>query len=138
MDDVNNAILNGLSSDSVLDRNNEYKVHFDLNWNPLEYWKEQEYKEKPEDALESAITITGSITDAQALTTIGYLAQIWPDTGEYVMSLLKQLLCTPKEDFVPEVTAKCIVPPPFPSAPSLCTPMSFLLFFHLSDETKAR
>lgn len=61
---------------------------FQLDWDPLEFVKEQQYIESPDEALANAITLTGSCDDAQALTSLGYLSQTWPTTGESAMHVL--------------------------------------------------
>ena len=47
---------------------------------------------KPDEAVEIAITLTGSSKDAQALTCTQYLCQTWPSAGEYTMRLVKDVL----------------------------------------------
>lgn len=69
-----------------------YQGTFELQWDPLGFVKEQEYTKSPAEALERAITITGSWNDAQALTTKQYLYQTWPATGQYVMKLVKEAI----------------------------------------------
>lgn len=72
----------------------EYMATFEILWNPLQYVKEQKYTESPEEALEGAIAITGTVDDAQALTTLEYLCQVWPTSGIYVMQLITDVACT--------------------------------------------
>jgi hypothetical protein len=55
-----------------------YKITFEIEWDPLAFVKEQKYKEQPDEAVEIAITLTGSAKDAQALTCAQYLCQTWP------------------------------------------------------------
>lgn len=43
-------------------------------------------------AMEEAITLTGSLIDAQALPCIEYLRQTWPLSGEYILRLLQKLM----------------------------------------------
>jgi hypothetical protein len=50
-------------------------VTFGIEWDPLAFVKEQEYREKPDEAVEIAITLTGPAKDAQALTCAQYLCQ---------------------------------------------------------------
>lgn len=76
----------------------EYKATFDLEWDPLTFLKEQHYAESPSEAIEKAITLTGSPGDAQAMTTCEYLSQVWPATGKVVMSLVKSVCSTVNSD----------------------------------------
>jgi hypothetical protein len=55
-----------------------YKITFEIEWDPLAFIKEQEYREEPGEAIERAITLTGYAKDAQALTCAQYLRQTWP------------------------------------------------------------
>jgi hypothetical protein len=69
-----------------------HKVTFVIEWDPLAFVKEQEYREEPDEAIEKAITLTGSAKDAQALTCAQYLCQTWPSTGEHTTRLVKDVL----------------------------------------------
>jgi hypothetical protein len=70
----------------------KYLAVFELDWDPVAFIKEQEYSETPEEVLEKVITLTGSLNDSQAVTTISYLCQTWPVTGEQVMRLVNDSL----------------------------------------------
>lgn len=69
-----------------------YKVTFVLDWNPRYFADKQEYKEEPSEAIGMAITITGCLTDAQALNCSQYLSQTWPSTGEHIIQLVKDVV----------------------------------------------
>ncbi|KAB8259361.1 hypothetical protein BDV32DRAFT_150476 [Aspergillus pseudonomiae] len=62
------------------------------DWNPNTFLEEQGYLESPMKAIERAITITGSRTDAQAATTIQYLSQTWPSTGIHLLRIVKHIV----------------------------------------------
>lgn len=88
---IREAILAELPSDRRVSRrlpSSEHEVVFHLDWDPIGFVKEQQYVEKPSEALANAITLTGLCDDAQALTSLGYLSQIWPTTGESIMHVL--------------------------------------------------
>lgn len=76
-----------------------------LNWDPLAFLEQQSYNEISD--LGRTITITGSASDAQAVTTTEYLIQTWPTGGE-IMKLIEDVAshpphhsvvceCTPKD-----------------------------------------
>lgn len=65
---------------------------FLVGWNPMDFLQDQEYEESPEQALERAITITGTGRNAQALTTAQYLRQTWPMVGEDVLEVVKHVV----------------------------------------------
>jgi hypothetical protein len=65
---------------------------FEVIWNPLAFVIEQRYSGDPSVALLSAITLTGSPTNAQALSCLDYLDQTWPLSGKIVASLLRKLM----------------------------------------------
>ncbi|KAL2853313.1 hypothetical protein BJY01DRAFT_244279 [Aspergillus pseudoustus] len=74
-------------------RNTEsFEMSFFMDWNFLKFHMEQEYTAAAEDALESAITITGHSTNSQALTCREYILQTWPSIGGSILGLIKQLL----------------------------------------------
>ncbi|KAI9790079.1 MAG: hypothetical protein M1816_005549 [Peltula sp. TS41687] len=63
-----------------------------LEWNPIAFILEQGYSEDPSIAIQRAITLTGSPTDAQALSCLEYLNQTWPSSGKNVACLLHKLM----------------------------------------------
>ena len=69
-----------------------YKMTFRIDWDPLAFVKEQEYREEPDEAIPIAITLTGSAKYAQALTCTQYLCQTWPPAGEHTIRLVKDVL----------------------------------------------
>ncbi|KAF2476948.1 uncharacterized protein BDR25DRAFT_348857 [Lindgomyces ingoldianus] len=80
---ISDTILNGLSHRAFRNLSHERGPHlcdmtFMVDWDPLAFLQEQEYDEKPEEAFERAITLTGTGSNAQALTTAQYLSQTWP------------------------------------------------------------
>ena len=50
---------------------------FEVEWDPASFVKEQKYNANPDAAIASAIAITGSVQDSQALTSSQYLSQTW-------------------------------------------------------------
>lgn len=66
------------------------RVTLELGWDPLAFVDEQSYSEAPGDALERAVTITGTADDAQAVTAGEYLVQTWA-TGGRIMQLVKEV-----------------------------------------------
>ena len=71
----------------------EYEATFELLWNPLHYLKDQLPHDDAEEVLGGAITLTGTVNDAQALTALEYLCQVWPDSGMHVMQLITDVAC---------------------------------------------
>ncbi|KAL9473956.1 hypothetical protein ACSS6W_008336 [Trichoderma asperelloides] len=69
-----------------------FHVTFSGIWHLVTFLEEQKYHESLGEAIERVITLTGSAKNAQALTTLQYLRQIWPTTGEYVLQLVKDVL----------------------------------------------
>jgi hypothetical protein len=92
MEDISAKILGALpTSHEEINRKTspqEYKATFELLWNPLLFVSQQKYAEDPEEALERAITLTGAVDHAQAMTTHEYLRQVWPATGTHMMKLI--------------------------------------------------
>jgi hypothetical protein len=75
----------------------EYEATFELLWNPLHYLKDQPPHDDAEEVLGNAITFTGTVNDAQALTALEYLCQVWPDSGVHVMKLITDVACQNSE-----------------------------------------
>ncbi|CAH0021594.1 unnamed protein product [Clonostachys rhizophaga] len=67
-------------------------VVFDLDWDIHAFFENQEYSNRPEDTLETVITLTGSSLDAQAATCAQYIDQTWPSTGHVMIELIKGVL----------------------------------------------
>jgi hypothetical protein len=92
---IHEKILSILPSSSRISKRKStaaINVTFRITWNPLNFVKAQGYKEKPDDVIERAITLTGSDKDAQALTCKEYLCQVWPSSGEDIVELVKNVV----------------------------------------------
>ncbi|KAK9444429.1 Pfs domain protein [Metarhizium brunneum] len=92
---IRDAILQFLPRSKRISRGVAPQTHnltFTADWDPCEFLQQQEYLDRPERALERAITITGSETDAQAATTTHYLSQTWPSSGVYLLQVLKRVV----------------------------------------------
>ena len=72
-----------------------YSVAISADWDLLLFLSEQEYPESASEAIQSAIVVTGSPTNAQALTSIEYMKQTWPTTGTQLLSLVQAAVTTP-------------------------------------------
>ena len=60
--------------------------------------KDQGYAETVDHAIKDAITITGSLEDAQALTTEQYLMQTWPYSGADIIRLVTKVVMDEKRE----------------------------------------
>ncbi|KAL2824352.1 hypothetical protein BDW59DRAFT_162455 [Aspergillus cavernicola] len=95
MEAIRKSIVTSLPSSNKISRKTAaeaYIVTFVTDWNPLAFVKEQGYKEDPDEAVETTITLTGSANDAQALTCAQYLLQTWPSAGGHIMKLVKDVV----------------------------------------------
>lgn len=95
MEMIKNRILSHLRLSPKVSRHRPAKscqMTFVVEWDPIAFLLSQNYLEKPEDAIEKVITVTGSVTDAQALTCRQYLCQTWPSTGTEIMQVIKDVL----------------------------------------------
>jgi hypothetical protein len=65
-----------------------YTVTFTIEWDPHAFFVQQNYERKAEEILGRVITLTGSETDAQAVTCEQYFQQTWSsahlDLGRHV------------------------------------------------------
>ena len=97
METIRQKIIHYLPSAHKVSRKESaeaYKITFEIKWDPLAFVKEQEYREEPDEAVEIAITLTGSAKDAQAITCAQYLYQTWPLVGEHIIQLVKDVVCS--------------------------------------------
>jgi len=95
METIRQEIIHSLPSVHKVSRKESaeaYKITFEIKWDPLAFVKEQEYREEPDEAVEIAITLTGSAKDAQAITCAQYLYQTWPLVGEHIIQLVKDVV----------------------------------------------
>jgi hypothetical protein len=72
-----------------------FRVTFNLDWNVLEFLRGQQYDTTLGVAIESAITLTGSAENAQALTCADYMCNTWPSSGHDVLKILQKALDSP-------------------------------------------
>ena len=101
MQDIKEKVLNAFPKPRISRRLplQDYQVTFELDWDPLSFVQEQQYTEHPGAALERAITITGTGSEAQAIPTGEYLSQTWPTTGSYIMRLLTDVFLNERDHF---------------------------------------
>ncbi|KAK6501959.1 hypothetical protein TWF481_009777 [Arthrobotrys musiformis] len=101
MDIVGEAILQHLPLPTLKVSKNTsaqaFKALFATGWNPLEFVYAQDYATEPFEAIEKAITLTGSIEDAQAVTCAEYLRQTWPSIGEGLLGLFEKAMRFPSQ-----------------------------------------
>ncbi|RYP58420.1 hypothetical protein DL769_008959 [Monosporascus sp. CRB-8-3] len=92
---IRREIIKSLPSSHVVSRKKPaeaYKMTFVVEWNPLAFVIDQGYEEEPDEAIGIAVTLTGSATDAQALTSAQYLRQTWPTVGEHIIRLVREVV----------------------------------------------
>lgn len=91
---IKQQILNDLHSSGKV----TWTVVFNIDWDLSAFLKDQEYEERTGDeAISTAITITGFPNCAQATTTIEYLDQTWPATGRWILQVLREMAVTLRE-----------------------------------------
>ena len=69
-----------------------HKMTFQIMCDLLTSITEQHYKVAPEEVVQTAITLTGSAKDAQALTCSQYVCQTWPLTGDHTIRLIQTVV----------------------------------------------
>jgi len=95
MNEIRKEILISLLSSERISRKTSaqtFESTFEVDWDPILFVKEQEYNEEPDTAIETAITLTGSARDAQALSCAEYLSQTWSSNGEHLLELVKSVV----------------------------------------------
>lgn len=95
MVEIRQGIVKHLPSSHVMSRHHPaemFKAIFEVRWDPVVFLQEQGYEGARGDLIETFVTLTGSSTDAQALTCIKYLVQTWPFSGAEIMRLVKEVI----------------------------------------------
>jgi hypothetical protein len=95
MVEIRRGIVKHLPSSHIVSRHHPaetFKAIFEVRWDPVAFLQEQGYEEARGDLIETFVTLTGSSTDAQALTCIKYLVQTWPFSGADIMRLVKEVI----------------------------------------------
>jgi len=76
-------------------RSQVFQAIFDMDWDLPNFLRGQEYDTTLEIAIERAITVTGSSSNAQALSCMDYMCQTWPSSGREVVRVLQKALMSP-------------------------------------------
>lgn len=79
------------------------RMTFNLDWNPMRYFRSQGSALPAPNILERVLCLTGSWSEAQATTGVEYIRQTWPITGEHTISFIRQLIALPEGE---ELTCK--------------------------------
>lgn len=91
-DRVRNAVAS-LMPHAVISKRHPPSAHtivFVMNWKPLELAHQQHYPNLGDD-LKRAITLTGTMCQAQGVTAQEYLSQVWPISSELLLDFLLQV-----------------------------------------------
>ncbi|KAF2235938.1 hypothetical protein EV356DRAFT_90085 [Viridothelium virens] len=73
----------------------DFQVIYSMDWDLEGFLRVQEYDTTLEIAVERAITITGSFSNAQALTCVDYMCQTWPSSGRQMVRALQVAVSSP-------------------------------------------
>lgn len=95
MESIRTIILRAMPRKNRISRKSStqgVEVIYSVDWSPVIFLDEQQYADPHPLAVAKAITLTGSHTDAQALSCKNYLCQTWPHTGNGVLTLIERLL----------------------------------------------
>lgn len=83
-------------------------AQFSLDWDPYQFFVEQEYGGVPaEEVFDHIVCLTGAFQHAQAMTIAEFLEQTWPLTYQPLQALLKKVLSRP-----PDYISVCELNPP--------------------------
>ncbi|KAI6576213.1 hypothetical protein MCOR06_011122 [Pyricularia oryzae] len=91
---ISAQVLNALPRPAKLSRRRVQQVQLDLaiDWNPIQFWKQQAYREPIRTVVANAITLIGFGDFVQAMTAQEYLEQTWPRTGLEILAVLQNAL----------------------------------------------
>lgn len=84
---------------SRLEDSQRFFMEFKTSWDPVGFIEDQYGdSERPEELLGRVITITGSMSDAQALPCSEYLRQTWPTTSPLILSAFADMIALTDSD----------------------------------------
>lgn len=66
-----------------------YVARFEIAWNPWDFHINEGYDESIQEVLARAITLTGSEECNQVSTSLDYMIQTWPQTGQSLIEVLQ-------------------------------------------------
>jgi hypothetical protein len=92
---IRNAILDSLPRNKEVSKkkcSESTCITYSVDWDIQTFLQGEYYEEPDHEAIAYAITITGSWSNAQALTTQQYLEQTWPLTGVQTLDFIQMLL----------------------------------------------
>ncbi|GCB17283.1 hypothetical protein AAWM_00168 [Aspergillus awamori] len=95
MELIRDMVLSFLPIETAVSRRRPtqvFEVFVRMNWDPVAFYIQQEYTENPKEAIERAITLTGSRRTTQAVTCSQYMSQTWPSTGVNILELVTSLV----------------------------------------------
>lgn len=95
MESIRGKIMDSLPRHSRLSRKRSaeaFRMTFHAKWDLLTFINEQMYDAEADEAMEIALTLTGSLDNTQALPCGKYLEQTWPNSGQYILQLLKDVV----------------------------------------------
>lgn len=76
-----------------------FQASISMDWDLPNFLNDQRYETTMEIAIERAITVTGSFSNAQTLTCIDYMCQTWPSSGREVVRMIQNALTSPNLSF---------------------------------------
>jgi hypothetical protein len=88
-----NQLLEAVKAPNRFSRRRQVQatVIFELDWDFPAFYEAQQYECPMRDALQNAITITGTGNNVQAATAFQYMCQVWPKTGHHLLGFLGDL-----------------------------------------------
>ncbi|KAF4988794.1 hypothetical protein FDECE_14918 [Fusarium decemcellulare] len=111
MQNIRHQILDAIPGSHRISRHRPprvYTVVYYVGWDIVRFLAEQEYTETDDEALGKAITLTGSVRSAQAMSCQEYLAQTWPLTGPSLLQLIQDLVRKRDDDDVVVVSLSLV------------------------------
>lgn len=76
-----------------------FKAVYTVEWKPIDFLQDQDYKRHPTEALWDALTLTGTMNEAEGLACGDYICRTWPHSGAKFLELVESIL---EPDLYPE------------------------------------
>lgn len=95
MKEIGQSLVNSLlppSGFSASRAAKDFQVLLRVDWDLTSFLRQQEYEEEDHVALETAITLTESVSGPQATLCREYLESVWPTTGMLTLTTIQRFL----------------------------------------------
>lgn len=81
-------------------------VRFSMDWKLRDFLINQAYECELSEAVSAALVVTGDETNAQACTSLQYMQQTWPASGEPLLRILQAALSASTKEYCGKILSR--------------------------------